>query len=556
MARQAVTGDRSAEEMERFLVVTDRGHYITGEYILFRAFSLGMGSEGAVLLTDWSRILYVELVTPEGSSLGKSKIIVGPGGGTGRMAIPEGISSGTYYLRAYTRWMRNCGIEAFSYTSVQVYDPFKDTVLPSDSSLVGMAGKEFRFSQPEPLSGENLDCRLERTSFGTRERVDMALECLSAGDPVDVSVTVARAGLHGNQHYFVSGCGITGDVHAPFLPETQGVSLTGQAVSREGGRSAPYSTIYVSVLGDDPDFFCNYSDSAGRFYFSFPDYTGERDLFVSTFHPELDELELLIDRDFQIGTTTLPTFPVRLTGPMVAVVNEMSVNAQVAQQYYPPATAKKEEKAVQEEPVRDEMLFYGHPSATILFDDFIRLPTLEEYFQEVIPQVSVRKNRGVPRFVMIGNHPDLEIYQPLVMIDGVAIFDVQAVLNVSPRLIHRIEIINAPYIRGNVTFGGIISIITRNHDLGYIDLPSSGLLVSYQMLDEDLQKPVNETIEDPRLPDARNTLCWDPQLIISPGETRNLSFVTADMKGSYEILIRGIDATGKSIVKTVPFTVE
>jgi hypothetical protein len=205
---------------------------------------------------------------------------------------------------------------------------------------------------------------------------------------------------------------------------------------------------------------------------------------------------------------------------------------------------------------RDKGLFYGHPSATILFDDFIRLPTLEEYFQEVIPQASVRKNRGIPRFVVIGNHPDLEIYQPLVMIDGVAIFDVRAILNVSPRLIQRIEIINAPYIRGNVTFGGIISIITKNHDLGFIDLPSSGLLVSYQMLDADLPMPVTEAVEDPRLPDVRNTLFWDPQVAIHPGETRNISFVTADLKGSYEIQLRGIDSTGKPIVKSVPFTVE
>ncbi len=69
------------------------------------------------------------------------------------------------------------------------------------------------------------------------------------------------------------------------------------------------------------------------------------------------------------------------------------------------------------------------------------------------------------------------------MIDGVAIFDVEAVLAVSPRLIDRVEIVNAPYIRGNVTFGGIISLISRNNDLGYIDLPSSGLLVNYRMLD-------------------------------------------------------------------------
>ena len=124
---------------------------------------------------------------------------------------------------------------------------------------------------------------------------------------------------------------------------------------------------------------------------------------------------------------------------------------------------------------------------TIDFDDFIKLPRLEEYFTEVVPQVSVKKNRGVTHFVVLGPHPDLSIYPPLVMIDGVAIFDIEAVLAVSPRLIDRIEIVNAPYIRGNVTFGGIISLISKKNDLGYIDLPSSGLLVNYQMLDQPFE---------------------------------------------------------------------
>ncbi len=64
----------------------------------------------------------------------------------------------------------------------------------------------------------------------------------------------------------------------------------------------------------------------------------------------------------------------------------------------------------------------------------------------------------------------------------------------------------APYIRGNVVFGGIISLISRNIDLGYIDLPSSGLLVDYRMLDLSLADSLQTGVIDPRLPDVRNTI--------------------------------------------------
>ncbi len=83
----------------------------------------------------------------------------------------------------------------------------------------------------------------------------------------------------------------------------------------------------------------------------------------------------------------------------------------------------------------------------------------------------------------MGTHPDLDIYPPLLMIDGVAIFDVDAILDISPRYVDRFEIVDAPYIRGNVTFGGIINIVTRNDDMGFVDLPASGLLLNFQMLE-------------------------------------------------------------------------
>lgn len=540
------TGHLSGKS-EDIVLVTDRSHYITGEVIHFNAFYQGSTSEETA---GWSKILYVEFITPNGSSLAKMKVLLESTGGRGSMIIPTGISTGTYYLKAYTKWMRNCGPEAYSYISVQVYDPFNESVIPVDTSGQFMAGSGDSFDPPDRGTMESLECILDHTLFGQREKVDVGLKWTFPNTTARVCVSVSRAEMHGNQARFSSGCQITAVSEALYLPEIQGVSLTGQAISRSGREPAPYATIYVSVLGEDRNFFCNYSDSAGRFYFSFPDYVGERDLFVSTYHAEYEELELLIDRDFSSDALHLPSFSAALSDTLLEIVTELSINAQVAQQYYPSRLAETQQAS------NDERLFYGHPSATIRFDDFIKLPRLEEYFTEVIPQVSVRKTRGARRFVVQGDHPDLEIYRPLVMIDGVAIFDVDAVLAVSPRLIDRVEIVNAPYIRGNVTFGGIISILSRKNDLGYIDLPSSGLLVNYQMLDRPF-KPANlSTPEDDRLPDVRNTLYWHSDLSLEPGKDTSFSFFTADVTGDYEILIRGYDSTGKFVSATVQFSVE
>ena len=531
---------------EGLVLLTDRGHYISGETINYKAFYRRPAESSDAA---WSRVLYVELILPNGTPLVQSKVLLDTST-SGSLRIPEGLSSGSYYLKAYTRWMRNCGPENFVYTSLRIYDPYNEQVLPVDTLGWEPRPVETLLSQPEMHSSDMLECLLAKDRYGTREEVVVDLNWNFSYAPANLTISVARSGLQGDQSYFRPGCSEDSQGASDILPETQGLSLTGQAVSFTDMTSAPYATIYVSVLGGDRDFFCNYSDSAGRFYFSFPEYAGERDLFVSANHSEIDDLELLIDRDFSQDALQLPSYPVRLNDTLTELITEMSVNAQVSQQYYP------KQVLIQETQAPEELLFYGKPSSSIKFDDFVNLPTLEEYFVEVVPQVAVRRSGGVRRLIIQGEHPDLSIYPPLLMIDGVAIFDIEAVLAVSPRLIDRVEIVNAPYIRGNVSFGGIISLISKNNDLGYIDLPSSGLLVNYRMLDLSASDTIQYGIQDPRLPDVRNTLYWNPGLELNSATGKRISFRTADLKGEYEILIRGIDSTGKYVEKRAGFSVE
>jgi len=533
-------------QQEGLVLLTDRGHYISGETINYRAFyqKPAESSDAA-----WSRVLYVELILPNGTPLVQSKVLLDTST-SGSLLIPEGLSSGSYYLKAYTRWMRNCGPENFVYTSLRIYDPFNEQVLPVDTLGWEPRPVETMLSQPEMHGSDMLECLLAKDRYGTREEVVADLNWNFSYAPANLTISVARSGLQGDQSYFRPGCSVDKQGASEILPETQGLSLTGQAISYTDRTPAPYATIYVSVLGGDRDFFCNYSDSAGRFYFSFPGYAGKRDLFVSTYHSEINELELLIDRDFSQDALQLPSYPVHLSDTLTELITEMSVNAQVSQQYYP------KQIAIPETEIPEELLFYGRPTSITKFDDFINLPTLEEYFIEVVPQVAVRRSGGVRRLLLLGEHPDLSIYPPLLMIDGVAIFDIEAVLAVSPRLIDRVEIVNAPYIRGNVSFGGIISLISKNNDLGYIDLPSSGLLVNYRMLDLSASDTIQYGIQDSRLPDVRNTLYWNPGLELNSTGGQRISFRTADLKGEYEVLIRGIDSTGKYVEKRVGFRVE
>ncbi len=66
--------------------------------------------------TDMSRILYIELLSPDGLLVERQHIIVSNNGYTcGQFALPDSLYSGYYELRAYTRWMLNFNVTHQSY---------------------------------------------------------------------------------------------------------------------------------------------------------------------------------------------------------------------------------------------------------------------------------------------------------------------------------------------------------------------------------------------------------------------------------------------------------
>jgi hypothetical protein len=116
--------------------------------------------------------------------------------------------------------------------------------------------------------------------------------------------------------------------------------------------------------------------------------------------------------------------------------------------------------------------------------------------------------------------------------------------------------VTAPYIRGYVTFGGIVHLITRNGNMGYMDLPASGLLLSYQKF---AVESGHETPVEPvggGMPDLRNTLYWNPSVILEPGMAKTLHFQAPATAGEYEVRLVGYGPGGQCYKERLVFRVE
>lgn len=101
---------QSVNHQEKIYVQTDRPSYFAGEDIWFSAFIINVGNQK---LNTTEKVLYIELITPGGSSLQKNLVKIENGKAWGNIPTNEKLSPGNYHLVAYTNWMRNAGSEFF-----------------------------------------------------------------------------------------------------------------------------------------------------------------------------------------------------------------------------------------------------------------------------------------------------------------------------------------------------------------------------------------------------------------------------------------------------------
>ena len=165
--------------------------------------------------------------------------------------------------------------------------------------------------------------------------------------------------------------------------------------------------------------------------------------------------------------------------------------------------------------------------------------------------------KGRKHFIFNSSQPDMIFHEPLVLIDWVAIDNVEKIMAVSPSRIDRVEFVDVPYIKGNMIYGGIISVISRNGDVGGIDLPSSGIFLNYGFVNVIAEQNAGLVeLTGPHLPDTRNTLVWEPEIPSLAGNEYHVSFRAADTKGTYIVIIRGIGRDGKFIYGSCTFNIE
>ena len=529
---------------EYITLFTDRNMYAVNERIYFSSFYRKGGKSAK---EPWSKVLYVELVTPSGSVVTNGKFHLNEKGSSGYLLIPADALTGNYYLRCYTRWMRNFGPQSYCYTPLTIINPYKQEVLTENSESSDLDADLIRMSYPGVI------CQTNNTSYAPGEEVQLEISC-TASDymlPGEYCITVVHAGLCDtlNAHINMSDTSRGGDFRFNYLPEIRGVSISGSVVNTEDQSPAPQARLHFSALGEHPDYFGTLTDEQGRFMLTLPDRTGTQELFV-TCEPSGDvKREIRIDQDFASDPVPFRTKQFTLSPYQKEVTTRMVVNMQFSKAY----------KVVETSPTFESdtnsfVPFYGIPTSTVHLEEFIKLPTMNEVFVNLVPDVFVRYNQGEPYLDIYSSFHNIYLFPSLVLIDQIPVFDQKAVFSIDPARIERIEVINEVYVRGGLMYGGMIFLNSGQGDMAAVDLPEGSYFFDYQAFHPGSSQAHYSPSD--RLPDTRNTLLWIDKISLDSEEMKTLQFHAASQIGEYHILVRGVSPLGEIVYGMSTFNVE
>lgn len=320
-------------------------------------------------------------------------------------------------------------------------------------------------------------------------------------------------------------------------PELRGHIISGKMINSSTGKPEENVAAYLAFPEGPVNVYVSRSDSSGRIAFEVNASAG-KNLILQADTRKGGRYQFEVNDPFYKvpSSYSLPAFSLRNSDQ--GLVKQRSLHMQVYNLFY-------KDKFRGSAALKDAT-FYGKPDERYLLDDYTRFPTLEEVMREYVPGVRVLKSKDQFRLsnVDIINNGYFHD-EPLVLIDGVPVFDMNTLMNVDPLKIKRLDAITKRYYLQAASFDGIVSLTSYDRDLGGFQLPIDALVTAYSAMEESLEffSPRYET-ESQRLssvPDVRYILHRSANAL---AKQIPISFYTSDVTGEFRVVVQALSSQG------------
>ena len=331
-----------------------------------------------------------------------------------------------------------------------------------------------------------------------------------------------------------------------YLPEMEGHIIRGYIKSSVTGEPLQNENIVCAFVGSPA--ICRFTRSDKNGYFQFiVNEPGRREIVIQPVRQDLPDHYIDLVNPFPELLNEYKAAPLFIDTSRLAGIDNAIIAKQVQALYKPFQT--RPEKILT---TTGTHAFYGEPDEEILLSTYIELTSLREVIKELVPDLTTFERNDKYHFNLIYRHIEQSgSTNPFVLVDGVPVYDHDAVLKIKPQEIELIRVLYSRYFIKDIVLEGIVDFTTKE---GRLKVPAFDKPVFRQEF-ESLQEPgffsspdySSALMKESRIPDFRNTLYWNPDIITDSNGASAVEFYTSDEPGTYHIIIEGFTSGGHKV---------
>ncbi len=338
------------------------------------------------------------------------------------------------------------------------------------------------------------------------------------------------------------------------LPEVNGHLIQGKTVNKITNKPVPG---IIALLGAPNKIIHSYtsqSNKEGTIYFEMKNFYDAQRIFVQSLPGQNDSVKIQIEDPFSANFSSFKPTTFKLNSVTEHALLQKSIAMQSLSIFQP---AYRGKLAVV---TADSTNFYGKADEDYLLDDYTRFKSMEEVMREYVPGVLIKKRKD--DFIMrVINTPINRQFEkhPLVLLDGVPIFNATKIMDYDPLKVKRLEVMTRPYYVGALVADGVVSFTSFKGLAEGLEIDENTVALDYEGLQrkKEFYSPDYSTVlaVQSRLADFRDLLYWNPSIVPDKDGKIHIEFYSSDKVGKYEINIQGITKGGKAIVGRSYFSV-
>ncbi|WP_146947197.1 hypothetical protein [Cyclobacterium qasimii] len=477
-----------------------------------------------------SKVIYMELLDRNGISVVKDLAELVKGEVNSYLMLPSDLPSDHYLLRVYTR------ISPYTSGEKGVFQSLVSIINPKVPPIITLS-----LTLGEGSTAMSLEAKYMNTK-------DSLLEvAIPMANATDISVVInkttpfdnVKTALNHTQMYPVET-----DPNPTLVPELFGHIIKGKLLDNVIDTTEVF---FLTLHGSQSHMFIDKPNEKGELYFetgnfSYYDYaiiqtaqTGQQVNFILT-SPFWDKVP---DENFQLPVLNLSQNDEEFI--------KEKILARASHQYYVGPL----------EIPKAPLPFQYITDYSYALSDYNRFVDMATTIREYVPMVVVRSQNRKTIFKNFNIPYNLVFKEsPLLVIDGMPVFDSEAFANFNPKGIESMDIINRYFYINDQQFTGMVNLTSFKNDFGGFDLPKNALFITYNGIQKPFQYHSSlEYGNNNHFPDFRTTLTWQTNKETDENGNLNFSFKPSRLKGKYLLRIQYRDGLNNNL-KTSQYSID